>query len=112
MTVAICLRCGRTKVGAFAYCPGCGFTPSTDADLAKSLLLSDRHLDPQSLEAIGAKIKGGEELNFDQESVDELAEVIKASGVKMPLGCRVIVWVPMIVLLLLIGWMIYIWAYM
>ncbi len=40
MSLAICISCGHAKRGPIAKCPNCGFVPKTDADKAKSLILS------------------------------------------------------------------------
>lgn len=84
--------------------------PETHVDLAKSLLLSDRHFDVQSLEAAGAKIKGGEVVILDQELLDGLVKEMEATGftTEMPIGCKILAWAPMITLLLLVGVLIYI----
>ena len=59
MTVAVCIRCGARKIGAFTSCPGCGFAPVEVGDQAKSLILSDHHLPEDQLDEIAARIQGG-----------------------------------------------------
>ena len=41
MTVAICIKCGTFKNGAFMICNGCRFHPVNDYDMAYSLVLTE-----------------------------------------------------------------------
>jgi hypothetical protein len=40
MKIAICINCGYNKGKPAVRCPNCGFTPRSDEDKAKSLMLS------------------------------------------------------------------------
>jgi len=54
VTIALCLNCGKIKIGALCPCPGCGLSSSGDVDL--DLLFSDHHLTPESLSQLGRVI--------------------------------------------------------
>ncbi|MFP2923743.1 hypothetical protein ACLESO_00735 [Pyxidicoccus sp. 3LG] len=100
MTLAVCVRCGESKVGAFTPCARCGLDPAahgTDRELqAKSLLLSDRFLPGGELEAIGRKLRAGEPVSYDALQLAQAVEELKTQ--KLPIvsktapGCS-IVWV-------------------
>ena len=104
MTLAICLECGCKKQGALTLCAECGFTPSTEAEQAKSMLLSDHNMTADQLAANGAMIKAGEGLRFDEDSVGEMAALIRDNPdlLKMPVGCRIFVWAPFAILFILL----------
>ncbi len=101
MTLAVCVRCGKSKVGAFTPCPGCGLDPAahgTDRELqARSLLLTDRFFPAGELEALGRKIRAGEPVSFDEAQLAQLVEELKTQ--KLPIvskpapGCSAIAWV-------------------
>ena len=40
MSLAICINCGYAKTAPIQKCPNCGSIPRTDAEKAKSLILS------------------------------------------------------------------------
>ena len=69
MTVAVCLRCGAFKHGAFNPCRACGYTPDDDESLTKHLLVTDHFHSREVLEAIAARVKAGEPVTFDPESL-------------------------------------------
>jgi len=60
MTVAVCVKCGSLKHGAFNSCTACSFRPIQDIDLAYSLALTDHYLAQETLERISANMKSGE----------------------------------------------------
>ncbi|QSQ21059.1 hypothetical protein JY651_38580 [Pyxidicoccus parkwayensis] len=98
MTLAVCVRCGESKVGAFTPCARCGLDPAahgTDKELqAKSLLLSDRFFPGGELEAMGQRIRAGQGVDFDSAKLAELLEELKTQ--KLPVvskaspGCTVV----------------------
>lgn len=104
MTVAICTNCGARKVGALTACHQCGFDPETAEDQAKALMLSDHNMTPEQLEMISQKIRAGEPPQFDEAACTTLAEDIRQHPelMRMPLGCVVIPWV-LIALVVLLG---------
>jgi pantothenate kinase len=112
MTQAVCVRCGKSKVGAFTPCAGCGLDPAahgTDRELqARSLLLTDRYYSAGELEALGRKLRAGEPVSYDAAQLAQLVEELKTQ--KLPIvsksspGCSVIAWsVVGAVLLLAVG---------
>jgi hypothetical protein len=64
MTIAICTKCGTEKFGAFSPCD-CGFTPTSNIEMAESIILSDHHYTRSELSAVGAAIKSGETIAFE-----------------------------------------------
>ncbi len=104
MTLAICIKCGEEKLGAFTPCRQCRFTPELMEDKAKALLLSDHYQKVVELRQIGQRIKAGERLSFDEGQIAEMAEELtRMPEVKMPLGCQIAVWIPIIFMFLLIA---------
>jgi hypothetical protein len=104
MTVAVCIRCGRRKTGAFTACLGCRFTPEQPEDLARSMLLSDQACDPAALEAAGAQLRVGQPVDFDPQDVAAWAALIRAnaSDLRMPLGCAIVWYAPLAILCVLV----------
>ena len=72
MTVAVCLRCGAFKHGAFNPCGNCGYAPDDDESLTKHLFVTDHFHSRETLEAIAARVKAGEPLTFDPETLKRL----------------------------------------
>jgi hypothetical protein len=56
VTIAICIKCGECKFGAFFNCEHCGQSPASAKELAISILLSDHYYPIKELEEIGAEI--------------------------------------------------------
>ena len=48
MTVAVCLKCGEFKHGAWTPSLKCGYEPSDDESYTKHLLVTDHYLSPGS----------------------------------------------------------------
>ncbi len=65
MAVAICLFCGTHKASAVAMCPACGGRPTSPDDVAKSLLLTDRHRSGEQLTHLSQQLQRGEGVEFD-----------------------------------------------
>ena len=57
--MAVCIRCGAQKFGAFRPCVRCGFVPETVVDKAKSIMLSDHHFPPEHLDKFKSTIEAG-----------------------------------------------------
>ena len=72
MTVAVCLRCGAFKHGAFSPCRSCGYKPDDDESLTKHLLVTDHFHSRETLQAIAARVKAGEPVTFDPETLKRL----------------------------------------
>jgi hypothetical protein len=56
LTIAVCIKCGKTKFGAFSNCERCGQSPASAKELAVSLLLSDHYYPIKELKEIGIEI--------------------------------------------------------
>ncbi|MFP2903617.1 hypothetical protein ACLESD_00790 [Pyxidicoccus sp. 3LFB2] len=117
MTLAVCVRCGESKVGAFTPCARCKLDPAahgTDRELqAKSLFLTDRFLPGGELEAIGRKIRSGEPVTYDAARLAELTEELKTQKLpivsKTPAGCSVIGWALLGAALVLVAGLLWLW---
>jgi hypothetical protein len=69
MTVAVCLKCGSFKHGAFILCSHCGYKPEDDESLTKHLLVTDHFLSGEQLKAVAAKVKANEPVEFAPEAL-------------------------------------------
>ncbi|WIG94387.1 hypothetical protein [Myxococcus sp. SDU36] len=109
MTLAVCVRCGNSKVGAFTPCAGCGLDPAahgTERTLqARSLLLTERYLPGGELEELGRKIRKGEPVSYDAGLLAQITEDLRTQ--KLPIvsksspGCSVALWAVVGALLVL-----------
>jgi hypothetical protein len=52
MTIAICFACGAIKFGALCPCKTCAATPKSEDEIAVSLLLTDRQIPLDDLQAL------------------------------------------------------------
>jgi hypothetical protein len=86
MTVAVCLKCGVFKHGAWTPCLKCGFTPNDDESYTKHLLVTDHYLSREQLEEVAGRIKAGEVIEFPPEVLEQ-AWVSKAAVDKAGRGC-------------------------
>jgi hypothetical protein len=100
MTLAICWKCGAAKVGALTTCANCGTAPAQPTDKATSLLLSDPYREPDELMALAQEIARGAPPRFDESEFARVLEVVRNEP-RMPWGCVVAVWIPIVLLLLL-----------
>jgi len=104
MTVAICIQCGHEKVGALTPCPSCHLVPESPIDQAKSITLSDYCHDSKQLEQIAQLICSGKPYEFDDEFITQQATIIEElPEIQMPLGCRIAIWIPVIILFALLA---------
>jgi hypothetical protein len=78
MTLAICTACGLEKFGAFVPCKHCGYTPTTVADRAKSLMLSEHKCSLSELQQLGESIREGRPVVHSSVTLALLAESIIA----------------------------------
>ena len=76
MTVAVCLKCGAMKHGAWTPCPRCKHTPTEPEDRAKHVITSDDFFSKADLDGISARVRSGQPLNFDPKQVAEFVETI------------------------------------
>lgn len=59
MTMAICWKCGETKVGAFSLCPKCNQHPQERVDLLVSVMLTSWFNSYDQLVEVGKAIADG-----------------------------------------------------
>lgn len=77
---AICLRCGETKDVPYEQCGRCGYQPTNDDSLVKSVYLSLGRYDTPAeqskyeheLKQLAKQIREGHEIAFDSEDVIRL----------------------------------------
>ena len=77
MTIAVCLKCGSMKHGAWTPCPQCKHIPEEEKDKAEHIIASDHHFDPKVLEDISARVKQGEPVEFDPKMVEDFMATAK-----------------------------------
>ena len=73
MTMAICIKCGSRKIGAWTPCEVCGFRGVDLEDLAKAMYLTDHFHEPESLQSAARQIQDGT-FSFDEQ---QLAPILK-----------------------------------
>ena len=62
MTLAVCAKCGATKLGALTWCPACKFEPGSDPDNDDdlySIILSDHHFSAEDLRRFSIGMQSG-----------------------------------------------------
>ena len=77
---AVCLRCGTTKKVPYAQCDDCGFQPTDDDSLIKSVYLSlgrydtpaDQSKYDYELKRLASELSSGQEIEFDGEDLARL----------------------------------------
>jgi hypothetical protein len=77
VTVAVCVRCGARKFGAFTGCESCDFFPKTERDLIYLLAFTDHHFPVSELDRIGRDIRTGQTLGLPKEQEDALRPAVK-----------------------------------
>ncbi|MEZ6051567.1 MAG: hypothetical protein R3C02_09300 [Planctomycetaceae bacterium] len=104
MTIAVCMKCGHQKVGAFALCPVCSFAPQQSDEFAKSILLSDQAATAAELEIAMEKLKSGSSIEFDPEEIHMWSTEIleRPNQLKMPIGCAIAWYLPLILACVLV----------
>ena len=77
MTVAICIKCGAFKFGAWCPCEKCGAWPETEDDYVASFVLTDHFNDMAELEKVGAQIASGSKIHVEPGTLEpDLRETI------------------------------------
>jgi len=71
MTIAVCIRCGASKLGALTPCCFCQFEPGDNLDKARAMILTDHFLSADDLNGIGLRIQTGLPVNYPEEPVAE-----------------------------------------
>ena len=113
---AVCVQCGNFKRHALSACDHCGFNPTSAAERAKSLILSE-YFDfgeevvgrsyPE-LEAASEKLKSGDFV-FDTSEVVRVREAVKKAEAITPrmLAIDLIKWIgPPIAVLAIVFWLL------
>jgi hypothetical protein len=86
VAAAVCIRCGAQKRRALSRCRGCGLDPRSDTDhVVRSIILSveryedgsDRRRYETELDSIGATIRAGGVVPYDQREIDELVRSLR-----------------------------------
>ena len=82
MALGICISCGQLKRSHLKQCSNCGFKPSSDLEMAKSLYLSVAHyfgedeqssyFTKQQLADFSQQIKSGKGIEFKQAIIDRI----------------------------------------
>ena len=73
MTVAVCIRCGAMKFGAWTECKTCGYEPKTCIDRAKSLIAADHYFPHEYLKGAASRLRQGYPLIFSDEQIKTIA---------------------------------------
>jgi|KBSSwiStaDraftv2_1062776.scaffolds.fasta_scaffold430210_2 hypothetical protein len=76
MSLAICIKCGARKIGAWTPCPFCGFRAVDVEDLARAMLLTDQAQSKQALKAAAKEIKQGR-FELDERLLDPIVRNLK-----------------------------------
>jgi hypothetical protein len=59
MTVAVCVKCGAIKHGAFNACGACGERPLSEDELTYSLVMTDHYFSVEDLNGMSAAMLSG-----------------------------------------------------
>jgi len=73
MTVAVCIRCGAMKFGAWTEGKTCGYEPKTCIDRAKSLIAADHYFPHEYLKGAASRLRQGYPLIFSDEQIKTIA---------------------------------------
>ena len=106
MTLAICLKCGAQKQGAWTRCEACHFEPSSSEEKAKSIALSDHNQSPDELQLTSERIQAGQPLLFDDDGLQRLAMQIELSD-HNDLFCALFPWALIAIMFLLLAFNLY-----
>ena len=77
MTKAVCFNCGELKHGAFTSCKACHIRPAGEAEMVRSLGLSDHYLTQEQIDQVAKLIKNGEPIQFQEEQLELLTQEVK-----------------------------------
>ncbi len=81
MTIAICVKCGARKHGAWSPCDACGHSPFGVDEVTWSIVLTDHYLRPDKLDAVSAHIVGtGTMPAIDAASWEDSRETVRKSA--------------------------------
>ena len=89
MTIAICIKCGSKKFGAFNSCDTCKYRPTAPDDLAKSMVFTDHYFGDDQLGEIGIKIASGEIIELDDQILGDAMKAVESTGAMRMMGLTV-----------------------
>jgi hypothetical protein len=107
MTIAVCLKCGEFKRGAWTPCIKCGYTPDDDESYTKHLLVSDHNLSREDLEGVASRVKSGEPIEFPPEVLKQAwvsKDEVDRANRGCSLGCIAALLVIIAVAVILVVW--------
>ena len=86
MTLAICIKCGAEKFGAYVHCAACNFRPTSEEDLAKSMMVTDHYFSKETLGEISHDLSSGKPVQFSEENLAQLISEVRKSNLRRMLG--------------------------
>ena len=88
MTVAVCVKCGAIKHGAFNACGVCGGRPLSEDELTYSLVMTDHYFSVDDLNGMSAAMLSGKPRpSLPPEQEAEFKEMLrKMEGGKLMKG--------------------------
>ena len=86
MTQAVCIHCGSMKLGAVNSCNSCGFQPSSDDEIIRSVAMSDHYFKIDILENMGQIIRSGQEVTIEEDFYRKLQAGLRKLQGKPTLG--------------------------
>jgi hypothetical protein len=82
VTIAICFKCGHFKKGALNPCENCAASPSSEEELASSIVLTDHYFNQVNLEHLATWIKDGGRAELSPGMLREWIGQIRDSGMR------------------------------
>jgi hypothetical protein len=116
---AICIRCGTTKRRAKTACGHCGFRPTSDIDVARSIYLSSERFfaaEPHpaweaQMQEAQQRLRAAEPVWYDEGTLQEILAtkaLVRSVPWWSPVGALLKLWIPIVVViaaLLLVRWL-------
>ena len=79
MALAVCIKCGEQKLGAFTECGDCGFEPARPKDKARSMFLSEHHFSVSDLDVSAARIRNKDKSIFNNIIINNYKKDIEVT---------------------------------
>lgn len=86
MANAICFRCGKDKAGPFFACSSCRAKPTTAADLAISMVLSEHIHNAQQLAEFSRVLRAGRQPAISDDQLRQARDALKDPQLRSMLG--------------------------
>lgn len=77
MTTAICFKCGSFKFGSLCPCDKCHAEPISEDEIARSLFMTDRYFDENTLKEMGGRIASGKTIELDSNTLKIVSKSLK-----------------------------------